>query len=285
MTLQDCAAAALRLLEAAGFEPDSARTDIAVLARSILRWDAAEWLVRQRDDAPPDFAPRLLACIERRARREPVAYITGEREFYGRTFVVTPAVLIPRPDTETLVSVALTCLDRVTTRAPLVADVGTGSGCVAVTLAAERHAVRVVATDVSGAALEVARENARRLRVRERVTFVEGSLFAGLDEPPDLIVSNPPYVREIDRPTLATDVVGHEPHAALFAGPDGLDVIRALVQEASRRLAPGGWLVFEIGFDQADAVLALIGAAGTFEAVDVVPDLESRPRVVVARRL
>jgi release factor glutamine methyltransferase len=274
---------AARLLERAGFSADAARLDAGVLARALLGWDQARWLADGRETAPAGFAAHLEAWVARRARREPVAYITGRREFYGRTFLVSPAVLIPRPDTETLVEAALACLDRMAAGA-LVADVGTGSGCLAVTLAAERPSIRVVATDISAAALDVARENARCLRVSDRIQFREGPLLAGAATPVDLIVSNPPYVREVERETLPADVVAFEPHGALFAGADGLDVIRLLADEASRSLSPGGRLAVEIGHDQADAVRALIDATAGLATQAVVTDIESRPRVVVAAR-
>jgi release factor glutamine methyltransferase len=274
---------AARLLERAGFSADAARLDAGVLARALLGWDQARWLADGREAAPAGFAARLEAWVARRARREPVAYIAGRLEFYGRTFLVSPAVLIPRPDTETLVEAALACLDRMAAGA-LVADVGTGSGCLAVTLAAERPSIRVVATDISAAALDVARENARCLRVSDRIQFREGPLLAGAATPVDLIVSNPPYVREVERETLPADVVAFEPHGALFAGADGLDVIRLLADEASRSLSPGGRLAVEIGHDQADAVRALIDATAGLATQAVVTDIESRPRVVVAAR-
>jgi release factor glutamine methyltransferase len=274
---------AARRLERAGFSADAARLDAGVLARALLGWDQARWLADGREAAPAGFAAGLEAWVARRARREPVAYITGRHEFYGRTFLVSPAVLIPRPDTETLVEAALVCLDRMAAGA-LVADVGTGSGCLAVTLAAERPAIRVLATDISAPALDVARENARRLGVSDRIQFREGPLLAGAAAPVDLIVSNPPYVREVERETLPADVVAFEPHDALFAGADGLDVIRLLADEASRSLSPGGRLAIEIGHGQADAVRALIDATAGLATQAVVTDIESRPRVVVAAR-
>ncbi len=283
MTYQEHAHGARRRLEQAGIAPEAAGVDVAVLARAILGWDAARWLVDGQAEASADFAARLHAWIERRARREPVAYIVGEREFYGRPFLVTPAVLIPRPDTEAVATAALGCLDEMARRAPLVVDVGTGSGCLAITVAAERPDSRLVATDVSRAALAVARENARRLGVSSRVGFREGSLLAGLDDRPDVIISNPPYVRQTDRDTLPADVVEHEPHLALFAGPDGLAVVGGLVEAAARQLVPGGRLVFEIGFDQAESASRLVAAAG-LTVVAVERDLGSRPRVVVAER-
>lgn len=284
VTVQDCvSAAAIRLIDA-GWPPDEGRRDAVLLARFVLGWDQARWLTDGRTESPADFAGRLAALVSRRAAHEPVAYILGAREFYGRRFVVSPDVLIPRPDTEAVIETARACLDGLSRPRPLVVDVGTGCGCLAVTLAVERPDARVVATDVSAAALAVARQNAERLAGPGRVECRQGSLLAGLRDQPDLIVSNPPYVREDERPALPREVLEFEPAGALFAGADGLDVIRQLVAAAAARLTPGGWLVTEIGFDQGDAVRALVETEPSLSFVRIARDLESRPRVVVARR-
>lgn len=284
MTVHECAATAASRLVAEGFEPAASRLDVSVLARALLGWDQARWLADGRAGAPAGFADRLARWVARRARHEPVAYIVGEREFFGRPFRVTPDVLIPRPETELLVSATLDRLTGRTGATPLVVDVGTGSGCVAVSLACELAGVRLVATDVSAAALEIARENARRHSVQNRIDLRAGPLLGGLEETPDVIVSNPPYIRDAERRALPPDVVEYEPHQALFAGPDGLDVIRPLIELAGRRLARGGWLIVEIGAVQDRAVGDLVAASATLGATDVLVDIELRPRVVVARR-
>jgi release factor glutamine methyltransferase len=283
VTLQDCAsAAAARLLEA-GWTPEESRRDATLLARVLLGWEQARWLTGARDEAPADFADRLSPLVARRAGHEPLAYIAGEREFYGRAFAVSPDVLIPRPDSEVVVNAALDCLAGLPAP-PLVVDVGTGSGCLAITLACERPDIRMVATDTSAAALRVARQNAARLAGPGHIRFRQGSLLAGLAATPDLIVSNPPYVREHQRATMPREVLEFEPATALFAGPDGLDVMRELVATAASRLSSAGWLVTEIGCDQADEVRALVDARPELSFVRVVRDIEARPRVVVARR-
>jgi release factor glutamine methyltransferase len=284
-SLADAAAHAATPLEAAGFDPDDSRRETAVLARWLLGWTEAEWLSRLRDPAPADLAARLAPLVARRARHEPVAYITGRREFYGRPFLVTPDVLIPRPETELVVEEALTCLHAGPPGAGRVdlLDVGTGSGCLAVTLALEWPPAHVTATDVSPAALDVARQNARRFGVADRVAFRQGPMAAGLSGRVDLVVANPPYVPDGDLPGLSADVADYEPPGALFAGPDGLDVIRGLVPEAARLLAPGGWLVLEIGQGQEPAVRRLVNAARPLSVVRVRADLQRIPRVVVAR--
>lgn len=282
MTVFESADRAARILTDAGFAVEDARGDVSVLARHALGWTVTEWATRLRDTAPADLSDRLAALARRRARHEPVAYITGSREFYGRPFRVTPSVLIPRPETEGLVDEALRL--RLPDSAPLIVDVGTGSGCIAITLALEWSGSRIVATDVSPAALDVARSNAKALGAN-RVEFVH--IDAGEFLPADLtsidiVVSNPPYVPEPDRQSLSLDVRDFEPHTALFAGADGLDVIRQIIPAAAKVLAPGGLLLMEIGSGQASAVRGLLTAGG-LDLVDIRPDLQGIPRIVVAR--
>ena len=287
MTLADCAAGAAQTLAAAGLPVDESRRDAMLLARWRLGWTAATWLTRSYKPVPPGFLPGFQALVGRRARREPIAYITGEREFYGRVFEVTRDVLIPRPETELLVEEALDCLRRIDltergAEGSRVLDVGTGTGCVAISIALEDPAVQITATDVSTAALRVARSNARRLGA-ERIDFQAVSLAAGVPAAFDLVVANPPYVPEVDRASLPPEVRDYEPSSALFAGPDGLDVIRELIPSAAAALRPNGWLAIEIGYGQADAVVDLFRASG-FSQVRTVPDLQSIPRVVVGEK-
>jgi release factor glutamine methyltransferase len=263
--------------------------DAEVLARAILQWDAATWLTRQREPAPADFQKAFRAAITRRLASEPVAYITGAREFYGRAFVVSPDVLIPRPETELVVDEALAAIAERRSATPdrsiRVADVGTGSGCLAVTLAAECPDITVVATDISAGALAVASHNAARLAVSNRIEFRHASLLDGVDVLFDVIVSNPPYVARRDAASLYPDVRDYEPDAALFGGEDGLDVIRDLVPCAAAVLVDGGWFLMELGAGQAAAVTALVESTDGLDLVHVEPDLAGIPRVVVARRL
>jgi len=289
VTFAEWVADASRLLTGAGRDERESRLDAALLARWHLGWPMARWLLNLGEQAPADFASAVAPLLARRARAEPIAYLTGEREFFGRTFRVTPDVLIPRPETEFVVEEALTCLtnlrpDPVKPRPPLVLDVGTGSGCIAITIALEQPTVRVVATDISEAALAVAMDNARRLDTADRVTFRHGPLLAGWNEPADLIVSNPPYVAGADRGALPDDVVRYEPATSLFGGEDGLDVIRALIPAAAAALVPGGWLVMEMGLGQADEVQRLIRDAPGLDLVRLRTDLQRMLRVVVARR-
>jgi len=262
--------------------------DAEVLARAVLQWDAATWLTRHREPASADFAEAFRGAITRRLAAEPVAYITGQREFYGRAFVVSSDVLIPRPETELVVNEALNAIAErrgaAGGRLLRVADIGTGSGCLAVTLAAECPDVTVLATDISAGALSVASKNASRLGVSTRIEFRLTSLLSGIDVVFDVIASNPPYVARRDAASLYPDVRDYEPDPALFGGDDGLEVIRELVPSAAAVLAEGGWFLMEIGAGQAAAVTALVEATDELDLVHVEPDLAGIPRVVVARR-
>jgi release factor glutamine methyltransferase len=284
VTIGAAVTAATERLRAAGFGEEEAVRDAAVIARGLLHWSLADWLAHRDQAADPAFQQALTDLTERRCRHEPVAYLLGEREFFDRPFRVQPGVLIPRPETELAVEVALEWVAALDART--VVDVGTGSGCIAVTLALEAadagHQVAVTATDVSDVALDVARANATHLGAAT-ITWLRCDLLADVDGPVDLVVSNPPYVPTRDRDTLSADVRDYEPGSALFAGPDGLDVIRRLVPVAAARLRPGGVLVMEVGHGQWPAVTQLLEASG-FTGVDWHADLQSIPRVVAARR-
>ena len=283
-TLATMVADAAARLQEAGLPADEARRDAAVLARTLLRWDAAQWLARARMAAPTDFPAAFTRLVDRRRAREPLAYITGTREFYGRPFHVNRTVLIPRPETELMVDEVLQYVrsNLATAEAPLVVDFGTGSGCLAVTLALEIPRAHVVAIDASSDALEVARANAVALGAAERIRFEPmtwtGVVVAGAD----IVVANPPYVPERDRAALSPEVREYEPSSALFAGADGLDAIKSLLPAAARGLRPGGRLFMEIGVDQAAPVRAIVDRLPDLEIDRVVPDLQSIPRLVIA---
>ena len=226
---------------------------------------------------------RYREHIRRRAAGEPVQYILGQTEFYGRDFRVTPAVLIPRPETEVLVERVLERIEGI--QDPIVADIGTGSGVIAVTIAAERPDARVTATDISPDALAIARENASVHECADRIDFREGDLLAPLgEERCHAVVSNPPYVADADRETLQREVRDHEPSEALFGGPDGLAIIRRLVESAPEHTLPGGIVAFEIGAGQADAVRSLWHDAAPDWDVEVARDLAGVERIVIASR-
>ena len=220
---------------------------------------------------------RFRDLVRRRINREPVAYIIGKKEFFGRDFLVTPAVLIPRPDTETLVETALELLKSQT--APAICDVGTGSGCIGLTLLKQHPTATLFATDISPDAAAIARQNADMLELSDRVEIATGPYFAGTDQTFDLIVSNPPYIPLGDKPTLAPEITEFEPQQALYGGDDGLDIIRELIAQSLIRIRPGGSLLIEIGAGQAENVLALLEKTATFGSVKAFRDLAGTKRV------
>jgi release factor glutamine methyltransferase len=255
--------------------------EAALLLGWLLGLDEAQVLARTDEAVAPEEIRRYRELVARRRDGEPLAYLLGEREFFGRAFTVDDRVLIPRPETEHLVERALELPlgDRAR-----VLDVGTGSGCLAVTLALERPAWRLLATDVSVAALDVARGNARRHRVAERVRFLAADLTGAIDLAAfELVVGNPPYVEEEVVPHLSRDVRDFEPHVALVGGHGGLETIDRLLSELAS-LAPGGWALLEFGFGQADSVALLAERTGAFDHVEVRHDLAGIERDVVLRR-
>ena len=268
----------------AGIPPDQAAIDAEVLARHALGWDRSTYLTRREEPLAPEAATPYETLIVRRERREPVAYITGRREFWNLEFIVSPAVLIPRPESEFIIEASLARLgDK--SRAWVIADVGTGSGCLAITLAHELPAARVTATDISPVALGVARDNAVRLGVSDRVTFVQTSLLGDALGPFDLIVANPPYVPLSHSTTLSPDVRDYEPSQALYGhGDDGLEEARALLAQAPSRLTPNGVLLMEFGFTQADAVRDALRQVPGLEPIEILRDLQGHERTLVARR-
>lgn len=278
---QKLAVARARLV-AAGIRPDEAAIDVDVYAQTILGCDKATLIGRLRDPAPAHFEPQFSEWIARRERREPTAYIVGTREFWGRQFLVTPAVLIPRPETEFIIEEALPLVRVIA--APRVADIGTGSGVLAVTLAAELPQSNVVATDLSAAALEVAWQNAERLGVADRMTVVQTSYLDDVDGTFDLVVANPPYVRDGDKPGLSRDV-RHEPDVALFGGSDGLRDVNGVLDAAVAKVTPGGWFVMEFGYGQEDDVRRLVGERTTLRLDHIRDDLQGIARTAVVRKI
>jgi release factor glutamine methyltransferase len=283
VTIHEQVAAARTRLRAACIPDAEADLDARLLAEHLLGWDAARYFTDGGEPAPPEFQTQYDALIARRAAREPVAYIVGRQEFWGLAFAVSPAVLVPRPETELIVEAALELFPSAD--APLrIADICTGSGCLAVALARERPRGSVLATDLSYAALAVARDNAMRHHVADRIEFRHADLLAGIDRRFDLIVANPPYVLDRERSMLQPEVRDHEPGMALFGGPDGLELIRRLVPSAADRLDPGGALVFEFGFGQDEAIEQLISSTAGLTIVALRCDLQGIPRTAVARK-
>jgi release factor glutamine methyltransferase len=258
--------------------------DAERLLRHVTGWDRAFLVTRPDEPVEGGAEARFRGLLTRRAARVPLQHLVGTQAFWRHEFVVTPAVLIPRPETEVLVETALE-LARAVER-PVVVDVGTGSGCVALSIAAERPDAVVHATDVSEAALAVARDNARRLGLDGRVALHRGDLLEPVRDLAgriDLVVSNPPYVDEADRDSLAPEVRDHEPAVALFAPGDALSVYRRLAVAAATALKPGGCLAVEVGAGQAESVVGILGDAG-LEPGPPVPDLQAIARVVFGSR-
>ncbi|MGB9145868.1 MAG: peptide chain release factor N(5)-glutamine methyltransferase [Acidobacteriaceae bacterium] len=261
---------------------ESARRDAELLLMRAAGRDRA-WLMTHADselraELTVEQAERFEEWVARRARQEPVQYILGEQEFCGFAMKVTPAVLIPRPETEHLVEAVIA---RVGREAPVtICDVGTGSGAIAIALAKELPRAEVAAVDVSRAALEIAQENTERHGVAERVRLAESDLMSAVrGERFDVVVSNPPYVGEGE--VLEAQVRDWEPHGALFAGETGLEVYRKLIPGAWEALAAGGWLVMEMGQGQRDAIAGLLAG---WDEVSFLEDLQGIPRVAIARR-
>lgn len=257
---------------------DTPRLDAELLLGRVLSANRVTLVVEAERPLAKHELAAYKAFHQRRRSHEPVAYILGAREFYGRPFVVDARVLVPRPDTEILVEVALSRTANASLSARAL-DLCTGSGCVAVTLARERPTWDVLGTDLSEDALTVARENAQRLAAVPRVHFRRADLLDGVAGPFDLITANPPYIREDERGELAKTILDHEPHLALFGGGDGLDLVRRIVAAAPEALARGGVLAMEIGAGQAEATAALLTARG-FQSVERSRDYGGIERVV-----
>jgi release factor glutamine methyltransferase len=245
----------------------------------VLGWDLTKFALHRHETAPDDFDREYRGLIARRGRREPVSQIIGRREFWGLNFEVTRDVLTPRPETELVVEAALAVTAR-DTRA-LVVDVGTGSGCLAVALATERPCASVIATDVSPQALAIARANAERHHVDDRIRFVEADLLPPVEHV-DLIVSNPPYVAVREASALPPEVREYEPAVALFGGPDGLGVYRRLLAAARGAVKPSGRVIVELGYNQAADVMA-IGRERGWEVETVGRDLQGIDRAMTLK--
>lgn len=266
-----------------GPHPERARPDAELLMRHLIKRERSALLARWKERLDEEEAQRYVALLERRFAGEPVQHILGEAEFYGLPFRVTREVLIPRPETEHVVEKAIEVAPRWSV--PRMVDVGTGSGAIAVALAHALPHAHITAIDVSPAALDIAKENASRNGVAERIRFLEGDLLVPVaGERFDVIASNPPYVSTAERASLAVEVRDYEPAVALFAGEDGLAVYRRLIPAAYAALAAGGSLVLEIGYGQEEALCGLL-AENRFERVNLTADLQGIPRVISAARM
>jgi release factor glutamine methyltransferase len=270
------------------------RLTASLLLARLLRLDRTQIIARSGDALDEGQYQTFLTQVARRAAGEPLQYITGHQEFYGLDFLVTPDVLIPRPETEFLIeqviqrSQTFTSSDR-SANEMIILDIGTGSGCIAITLALHIVSANVFATDISGAALKVARENAERLGATGRIEFLEGDLLAplaslSLEDRVDFLVSNPPYVSRQEAAALQREVMDWEPHSALFADDDGLWFYRRLLDEGQRYVKRGGFLICEIGYAQLDAITVMIDAR-QWQLEAVTNDLQGIPRTLTIRRI
>jgi len=261
-----------------------ARKEARSLLAHVLDVEWAVFITTPDKPLAASSLNRFQELVSRRSTGEPVQYITGVQDFYGRRFEVTRDVLIPRPETEGLVE---TVLPLLSVAAPIrICDVGTGSGCIAITVLCENPSVHAVGLDISAAALEVAKRNAIAHNVANRISFIKSDCFDALadDTAFELIVSNPPYVSAKVLPGLQREVRDHEPRVALTPGVDGLAVIKRLITDAPRFLKPEGHLVIEIGFDQSESIPALVDPA-IWQLIDIVPDLQQIPRIVVLKKI
>jgi release factor glutamine methyltransferase len=265
----------------AGPHPERARRDAETLLLHLIQRDRTFMIANPLANLSAEGAVRYYALVERRLAGEPIQYITGETEFYGLPFRVNRNVLIPRPETEHLVEKVLVLAADF--EKPRIVEVGTGSGAIAVALAHKLPGSRISAIDISAPALAIARGNAERNGVADRIRFLRGNLLEPVaGEQFEIVVSNPPYVAESDRASLAVEVRDYEPELALYAG-DGLGFFRRLIPDARAALVSGGFLALEIGYGQDSAVAGLLAESG-FEQIDFAADLQGIPRVATASR-
>jgi release factor glutamine methyltransferase len=270
---------------AEGPHPERARLDAESLLLHILRRSEPErdkaWLMAHwNSPTMPEVRAEMEALVERRKTGEPLQYITGSSEFFGLPFSVGPGVLIPRPETEHLVEEVLRLTKYLPS--PRIADIGTGSGIIAVALANALPNAQITAIDLSPQALAIARENAALNHVESRITFLEGDLLAPLTgQLFDILASNPPYIPTADHDSLSVEVREYEPHSALFAGDDGMEVYHRLIPAAREHLIPNGWLILEIGYGQQPAMECLLQSTG-YGDVHFIPDYQGIPRVACA---
>jgi len=272
-------------LSATGIE--NSRLDAEVLLAHLLGKDRVWLIAHNNDSLDNDHAGIFEGFIARRARREPLQQIIGKQEFWGLDFIVTPDVLIPRPETEFVVESAIKAAN--TLAAPLIVDLCTGSGCIAIGLAKELPSSRIIATDRSDKALFVARENARNCGVASRIRFLEGDLFGPLEEldiqgTVDIIVANPPYIPARELASLQPEVRDYEPEIALIAGPQGTEIHQRIIGEAPRYLKQHGLLIMEMGIGQTETLVHMFKNADAYAVPEVLKDLAGIERVIAIRK-
>ncbi len=257
-------------------QSSSPRLDAELLLAHILGITRLQLYLQFDRPLSEEEKSKYRDVLKRRGEHEPVAYIIGEKEFMSLSFYVTPAVLVPRPETELLVEEAIKHIEEWETEhpgtVPSIFEVGVGCGAISISLLHHFKDLRIIASDVSADALDVAKQNAERHGVADRFTLIPGDLFAGESGPFDFIIGNPPYLREDEKATLAHDIVRYEPYAALFAGADGMDVVRRIIFEGEKKLSPGGEILLEIGKNQYVKLSAKIESREKFRKVQTVKD-------------
>ena len=280
-SIREALAEGTQVLQSAGITDP--QMDAVLLLTHALGVDRTFVIINPTNELSEEQIRMFRELIARRSRREPLQYIVGQREFYELSFEVTQAVLIPRPETEIIVDAALDLMKDVP--APFIADIGTGSGCIVISLLHRLRDAHAIATDISANALRVARRNARRHGVSDRLALIQSDLFSAFETRAEfsLIVSNPPYVPEADIETLQPEVRDYEPLPALVAGADGLSHISVLLRDLPPFLLDSGYLIFEIGFGQRDAVRELIDSA-VWKLIDIRNDLQAIPRTFVLQK-
>jgi len=282
VTVQAALRQGAHLLAQAG--SDEASLEAELLLTHALGLDRVHLYQRLRDELPPEREQSYHVLLERRLAHEPTAYIVGHKEFYGLDFQVTPAAIIPRPETETLVELVVAFVRERSADEPFtLVDVGVGCGAIAVAVAHELPQAQVIATDVSPEALALAQRNAERHGLSQRIRFLQGDLLEPLETPVDIVAANLPYVPTADWERLPPEIRAHEPRSGLDGGPDGLRLIERLLRQAPRYLKPGGALFVEIGDEQGQAASALAREAFPNAQVEVKPDLSGLDRVLVVR--
>jgi len=282
MTIRGILFEAARKLEAAGIP--SARLDAEVLLAFSLGCDRLEFIKYPDKPVSDDQAASFQTLVTRRLNFEPVAYITGRKDFWSFTLEVSPNVLIPRPDTEVIVEEALDLCRSTGFDKPRILDIGTGSGAIALALAREIPGAQITATDISEAALALAEKNARALGLEKSIAFLEGDLLEPVKGSFDIIVSNPPYIGAGEYETLAAGVKDFEPRTALWAGETGVEFYEKLIYQAHSRLTEKGWLLLEIGAKQSESVRAIMTNSGFYDRIAVRADYAGLPRVIKGRR-
>ncbi len=282
MTIREIINEATRSLEAVGIP--SARLDAEILLSFCLKRDRLDFFKNPEMQITKNKQADFKKLVARRLKWEPVAYITGRKEFWSFTLEVNKDVLIPRPDTEVIVEEALSICKTQAFDKPRILDIGTGSGAIALALAKELPQAKIVATDISPAALTLARKNARRLGLAKQIEFPRGDLFEPVDGIFDIIVSNPPYIANQEYQELPAGVKDYEPRQALWAGQTGVEFYEKLIYQSKNHLKENGWLLLEIGAKQGESVRSMMESAGVYDRIDVRADYASMPRVIKGRK-